>query len=156
MPRANDSDKKTSPENMLLFQIVTMPPEAPCDGIKANLSKRRGHKTLSISISKEGILDSWRQITVHPLALIAFERAKCLSGELRPRIFQQSTFQLCKSTIDEISKRKSTQIAQAEEVESSGPLARAASDSSSAGMAHSWVPTACIVAIGVGGGTTSS
>ena len=41
-------------------------------------------------------------------------------------------------------------------MESSDPLVRAASDSSSAGMAHSWVPTACIVASGVGGGTARS
>ena len=105
IPNAKDSDKNTLPENMLLFHIVISPPDAPLDGTKANLSNHFGHKALREDASNLCILDSCKHITEQPLVLIALERAKCFSGELKPRTFQHNTFQFCKRTIDEKQKQ---------------------------------------------------
>ena len=40
------SERITCPENKELFQAVRVPPEAPREGTKANLSKRLGQQVL--------------------------------------------------------------------------------------------------------------
>lgn len=72
----NSSDRITSPEEMELFQTVRMPPEAPLEGTKANLSNRLVQQVLINARSINGFLISWTQTIEKPLVEIASETAK--------------------------------------------------------------------------------
>ena len=149
-PNAKSSSTNVVPTNIELFQIVTIPPEAPREGIYANLSNHLGHNVRKACSSNEGIFDSCKQMMEQLLSRIAFDRARCFLGELSPRIFQHKTFQLRKSTIE--IQRGGGQ-AQDQTWLSGGPVSsRRSSDSASSasGIAHSCVPMACMVLMAVG------
>ena len=134
---------------------MTIPPEAPREGIYANLSNRLGHNVRKACSSNEGIFDSCKQMMEQLLSRIAFDWAICFLGELRPRIFQHKTFQLCKSTI---KIKEVVDQAQVQAWPSAGPGSSRRSSlaaSSASGMAQSCVPMACMVLMAVGGGTSS-
>ena len=81
------------PKKIALFQITKIPPEAPSEGMKSNLSKRRGAKFLISGISKFHSFVSCKQTIEQPLSSILSRTASCFSVALRPLMFQQSTFQ---------------------------------------------------------------
>ena len=68
----------------MLFQMVTIPPEAPREGTKANWANQRGHHDLMKDKSNDGFLVSCKHITAQPLEVIALESASCLSPEFNP------------------------------------------------------------------------
>jgi hypothetical protein len=81
------------PKKYVLFRITSIPPKAPCEGMKSNLSNRRGANFLINCKSICYILVSWRQITEQPLSSILFLTASCFSTAFRPLIFRHSMFQ---------------------------------------------------------------
>ena len=91
---ANLRQCTTSPEKIELFQPIRMPPEAPADGEKANLSKRLGANFLIKEWSKASFFVYCRQYTKHALSSIFALTASVLPSLLRPLMFQFSTFQL--------------------------------------------------------------
>ena len=78
----------TSLVKIELFQTVRRPPDAPREGTKENLSNHLGQHVIIKERSINGFFVSGRQTMEQPLVEIAFERAKCLSGEFKPRTFQ--------------------------------------------------------------------
>lgn len=84
MPKAKSSAKITEPENSELFQIVAIPPEAPLDGMKTNLSNCLGQQDLTKGRSNSDFLVTYKQIIAAPLVVMALRRASCLSSALIP------------------------------------------------------------------------
>ena len=91
-------------EKTALFQMVAIPPDAPREGTKSNLSNLHGQQDLMKALSKDCFFVSCKQITAQPLELIALESANCLASEFSPRTFQQRMFQLTKRGIRMINK----------------------------------------------------
>ena len=82
-----DSTCHGVPTKTELFQIIMMPPDAPIEGAKTNLSNHLGQKDLINAKSKDSRLVSWIHSTEQPLVSIAFLRAKVLASELMPLMF---------------------------------------------------------------------
>jgi hypothetical protein len=84
----------TCPTNKELFQITRIPPEAPMEGIKSNLSNLFGVNFLMNCESKNSLFVSWRQIIEAALSSILFLRVSHLLSPFIPLIFQHKIFQL--------------------------------------------------------------
>jgi hypothetical protein len=74
-------------------QQTRMPPEAPKERQKSNLSNFLGAKFLIYRRSKFSLLVSWRQRILAQLYSNLFLTASHLFGSLIPRIFQHKIFQ---------------------------------------------------------------
>ena len=84
---------KTCPEKMEEFHPTNMPPEAPCEGEKANLSNLLGANFFMYECSKCSLLVSCKQKIEQALSSIFALTALCLPGSLIPLIFQFRMFQ---------------------------------------------------------------
>lgn len=86
----------TTPKKTELFQMTRIPPEAPTEGMKSNLSKRRGANFLIRERSKVSLFVSWRQIT--ELALSS-TLSRTASHNLEELIFSLRMQQLMQNNI---------------------------------------------------------
>src|SRR6185436_981546 len=84
---------KTCPEKMEEFHPTNMPPDAPCEGEKANISNLLGPNFFMYERSKCSLLVSCRQKIEQAISSIFALTALCLPGSLIPLMFQFRMFQ---------------------------------------------------------------